>query len=180
MGSQGPILSRRQVLGGGLIGTTGLVLAGTAPGASQSAAVETASPPEGLSVDGLSAPIGLSPDDVYFAWRLGDRRRGAVQKAYRIRVWRSDPAGSAERSDTVWDSGSVHSSEQAFIPYAGRPLEPDATYGWTVRTWAALGGPSSDAPAAAFETGLTDRDWKARWIQRVTDVQAEPDQYTYA
>jgi alpha-L-rhamnosidase len=63
------------------------------------------------------------------------------------------------------------------VPYAGPALEPDATYRWTVQTWAASGGPGPLAPSATFDTGLRDADWKAQWIWRATSLQ--PDQYTY-
>ena len=84
----------------------------------------------------------------------------------------------AGSTTTVWDSGRVLSSAQAFVPYGGRALASDAVYSWTVQTWAASGGPGPFAPTATFETGLQDGDWKAQWIWRPTSLQ--PDQYTYA
>ena len=134
--------------------------------------------PEALSVDGLPAPIGLSPEDVYFAWHIGDQRRGAIQSAYRIVVKRLSPTASASAS-IVWDSGKVHSDRQAFVPYAGPALARDATYSWTVQTWATSGGPGPLATPATFETGLQDEDWKASWLWMPADTTTRPDQWAY-
>jgi alpha-L-rhamnosidase len=133
--------------------------------------------PSSLTVDGMTAPIGLSPSDVQFGWQLGDTRRGAVQNAYRIVVTK---AGAKAKAATVWDSGKVLSNQQAFVGYDGAALASDTAYQWTVQTWAASGGASKLANTGKFETGLTDADWKASWIRRPEDTQTRPDQYAYA
>ena len=141
--------------------------------------------PDALTVDGLTAPIGLGTTDVWFAWRVNDSRRGAVQSAYRIVVSRMAGAGPssgepwASGTAVVWDSGRMQSADQAFVSYGGPPLAPDSVYRWTVQTWAAAGGPGPFAKAAFFETGLGDTDWRATWIRRATNDQVEYDQYTY-
>ena len=185
-------LSRRQVLAGGLAGAAGVATAGLAgcsgpaPKAKpvqRAAALDREAPgPPGsplvLSVDGLVSPIGLDPADVHFAWQVGDLRRGALQTAYRLVVSRRSVAGPGIGTSTqVWDSGRVPGTAQAFVPYGGPTLASDATYAWTVQTWAASGGPGPFAPRSTFETGLRDPDWKAQWIWRATSLQ--PDQYTY-
>ncbi len=83
----------------------------------------TAGPPpaSALTVDGIAAPVGLSPNDVQFGWQLTDTRRGAVQSAYRVVV--SKPNGG--KPTTVWDSGKVLSNQQAFVGYAGPALASD-------------------------------------------------------
>ena len=186
-------LSRRQVLVGGLVGVAGAAagLAGCSSPTEKVMPIVRATPlyheapgppgrPIALSVDGLVSPVGLDPSDVQFAWQVGDVRRGAMQSAYRLVVSRLSVAGaSAGSSTSVWDSGQVDGTAQAFVAYAGPALASDATYGWTVQTWAASGGPGPFAPMATFDTGLRDADWKAQWIWRATDV-PRPDQYTYA
>ncbi|HEY5173197.1 MAG TPA: family 78 glycoside hydrolase catalytic domain [Acidimicrobiia bacterium] len=137
--------------------------------------------PTTLTVDGLAGPIGLAPSDVVFAWHVDDRRRGATQSAYQIAVSRVTVGGAdAGRTTTVWDSGRVASSAQAFVSYAGPALASDAVYDWTVQTWDGAGSASPPAPRATFETGLVDNDWKADWIRRTASTTTEPDQYTYA
>ena len=49
----------------------------------------------------------------------------------RIRIVVVGPGGS---NTTVWDSGTVRSPRQAFVPYGGPTLEADARYRWTVST----------------------------------------------
>jgi alpha-L-rhamnosidase len=196
-------LHRRQLLGGGLLGATGAVLAPRAPGrggpgevpadpgradvdgaedadrmsGGVGAAPDRPGVPVALRVSGLAAPLGLGLDDVYFAWQLHDRRRGARQTTYRIVV--SGPVTGPGPSPTVWDSGTVHSSEQAFVAYGGPPLSPDTAYRWTVQTSDASGESGATSAASTFETGLADHGWRAAWIRRVEDETAEPDQYTY-
>jgi alpha-L-rhamnosidase len=188
-------MSRRQLLGGGLMGAAGLAVGPVAaparagaespttaadPGGAQNAAGPgvqyEAGQPLALTVDGLEVPIGLDPEDVYFAWLSGDSRRRARQSAYRIRV--AGPTGGPGAAHLVWDSGPVASSEQAFVAYGGRRLAHDSAYRWTVQTWDAAGRSGPMSAPAAFETGLGNGDWLASWIGRAAST--EPDQYTYA
>jgi alpha-L-rhamnosidase len=184
-------MNRRQLLGGGLLGAAGLAVAplGTGSvtgGPTEAGAAEAGAdpppdrpgPPASLRVDGLVAPLGLAIDDVYFSWQLQDRRRGARQSAYRIVV--SGPVVGLQAGATVWDSGRVASASQAFVPYAGPTLAPDAAYRWTVQTWDAAGHPGPSSSVAAFETGLAAHGWHASWIRRTENETTEPDQYTYA
>jgi alpha-L-rhamnosidase len=134
-------------------------------------------PPAALRVDGLTAPIGLGVNDVQFAWQVNDRRRGAIQSAYRIVVSRPALTGGPAAATLVWDSGRIVGSDQFAVPYLGPALAPDAAYQWTVQTWGPSDGPGPLAAPARFETGLTDQDWQAQWIQRPS---SEPDQHTYA
>lgn len=152
-------------------------------GAASAAAAPTApSPVSGslgaplaLRTDGLRTPIGIGVDDVQFSWQVNDSRRGAAQRAYRIVVTRPALTGTAAATP-VWDSGMVASPDQSAVPYTGPALAPAAAYQWTVQTWSAQDGPSASAPPAAFDTGLTDADWRAQWIQRPS---TDPDQYTW-
>lgn len=104
-----------------------------------------------------------------------------MQSAYQIIVSQVTVGGAgAGRNTTVWDSGRVRSSAQAFVSYAGSALASDAVYHWTVQTWDGAGAASPPAAPATFETGLVDKDWKADWIRRTASMTSEPDQYTYA
>ena len=166
----------------GLVVSVGVIAWGTG-GWSPSAGAAGTAPraPVALTVDGLSAPIGLDAHDIQFAWHVGDGRRGAVQVAYRILVSRPALAGKgAGTTTTVWDSGRVASTDEAFVRYRGPALAPDAVYRWTVQTWADAGPPGPFARPSTFETGLTDHDWRASWIRRAADDRVEVDQYTYA
>jgi hypothetical protein len=114
----------------------------------------------GLTVNGLTGPVGVDPDDCSFAWTLHAKGRGAAQTSSRVVVQRTDPGYTG----TVWDSGAVESARQAFVPYAGPTLAGDAAYRWTVQARApgATWGPVS-APAH-FTTGLRAGDWGGRHV----------------
>ena len=131
--------------------------------------------PGGLTVNGLTDPVGIDPDDCSFAWRLSATGRAAAQTAFRLVVRRTD-AGS---SGVVWDSGTVESSRQAFVAYTGPALAADAAYRWTVRVRASGGqwGPVS-APAQ-FTTSLRAGDWTAAQWLRPAGTSQQPDRVTY-
>ncbi len=152
-----------------------LVTAGGTAGASP-AAVGGPQRPTTLTTTGDEAPIGVDPDDVLFAWRLDDARRGARQRAYRIVV--TGPTSGRTTGRVVWDSGPVNSDDQAFVTYGGPSLAPATRYRWTVRTADESGrwGPSG-APAT-FITGLRSTDWTASWL-RPGPVDIGEEIYTY-
>jgi alpha-L-rhamnosidase len=166
------------LLGGVAVIAMALASIGAAPPPGTGAAAP--GPPEGLTVDGLTAPVGLGLADVQFAWHVSDPRRGAVQAGYRIVVTRPLLTGGAGSAAPIWDSGRVASKDEAFVPYLGPALAPDTTYEWTVQTWDAAGAAGPFAAPARFETGLGDPDWRAEWIRRATNDTVEYDQYTYA
>ena len=118
--------------------------------------------------------MGIDPDDCSFAWTLHAAGRAVVQSGWRIMVWRTDPT----HAGVVWDSETVTSARQAFVPYTGPNLAADAAYRWTVeaRGPGARWGPAS-APAR-FTTALRDGDWQAQWLRPAGDSQ-QPDRVTY-
>jgi alpha-L-rhamnosidase len=172
------MMSRRQLLGGGVVGAAGLALDGSFRPAPAGASTPGPGRPGRLTVDGLVDPVGLAADDVFFGWLVDDDRRGARQGAYRIRV--HGPQVGRRGAPMVWDSGRVASARQAFVAYRGPPLAPDAAYRWTVQTWDGEDRPSPPSAPSRFTTGLGNHHWVASWIGRDAPVAAEPDQYTYA
>src|ERR1700676_2918116 len=122
-----------------------------------------------LAVDDLAAPVGIGLTDVYFGWHVGDRRRDAVQSAYRIVVSRPALCGPERgAAPVVWDSGKIVSAGQAFVPYGGRALAPDTTSRWTVQTWDGSGVSGPPARAETSDTGLDDGNWHAGRIKPPT------------
>jgi alpha-L-rhamnosidase len=128
----------------------------------------------GLTVNGLTNPVGIDPDDCNFAWTLRATGRGAAQTAYRLVVRRTD----AGHTGIVWQSGPVLSAEQAFVRYGGTGLAADTAYRWTVqaRGPGARWGPVS--AAARFTTALRAADWQAQWLRPAGSSQ-QPDRVTY-
>ncbi len=143
------------------------VLAASAAACSSPASPSRA--PVSLTVNSMAPAVAIDPDDVSFAWHLGDTRSNAVQSAYRI-VVRRDGA-------LVWDSGRVAGTDQSFVAYRGPKLAAATAYTWTVGTWNANGHWSGESKPATYVTGLRVADWTARWIRRAS---GETDEYTYA
>ena len=80
--------------------------------------------PTHLTVNGMSPATGVEPGSVAFAWRVADDAPGARQAGYRVLVARArDPR--SDSSSVVWDSGTVTSGQQAFVPYRGPRLKGD-------------------------------------------------------
>jgi alpha-L-rhamnosidase len=160
------------------VGTTEAVaeVATPAPALAQGSATSGSGGPEapvGLTTTGVTAPVGVDPDQVLFAWKVSDGRRGAVQSAYRIEV-----SGPGEARTVVWDSGVVHSGSQAFVAYGGHPLAADSRYRWTARTADGAGHWSGASVPAAFTTGLRTSDWTALWL-RPGPTDPGEEEYTY-
>jgi alpha-L-rhamnosidase len=191
MSQDRPAFGRRAFLGSGVALSAGAVAASTLGDATARAGASVrASTPLGdfasmavsrgslragsLTVNGLTAPVGVDPDDCQFAWMLRSGVRGARQSAYRIILRRTD-AGHEGR---VWDSGTVVTAQQAFVLYGGPALQGDAAYEWTVqpRGVAAQWGPISTP--AAFTTSLRMPDWKAQWLKPAA-ASSQPDRVTY-
>ena len=77
---------------------------------------------------------------------------------------------SARATETVWDSGEVHSTASANVPYGGPALESGTEYAWRVRVWDETNTPSAYSAPATLETGLLEQsDWTAKWIAAPAD-----------
>jgi alpha-L-rhamnosidase len=111
----------------------------------------------GLTADRQTNPLGLGDARPSFAWSLQGDGRGREQTAYQLVV-------SKDGTD-VWDSGEVHSSASANVPYGGPALQSGTRYTWKVRAWDDAGQPSAYSAPASLETGLLQQgDWTAKWI----------------
>ncbi len=100
-------------------------------------------------------PVGIDgvPE---FSWMWESKQQTVLQVSYRIVV------RSAET--VVWDTGTVSSDKQSFVPYEGDALQSNTSYLWTLTVTDNHG--ESDTAQASFETGLfMEADWKAVWIE---------------
>ena len=115
-----------------------------------------------LSISGLTAnrqsePLGLGDAHPSLGWSLTGDGRGREQTAYQVVI-------SKDGAD-VYDSGEVHSSASANVPYTGPALASGTKYTWKVRAWDESGQPSAYSAPATLETGLLQQsDWTAKWI----------------
>src|SRR6185503_6838482 len=96
-------------------------------------------------------------------WQLaaGDKR-GVMQTAYEIRVFKITPKGGKA---AIWTTGRVHSDQSVYVPYKGAALTSGTRYIWQVRVWDNSGKASDWSEPAWWQMGLLKpADWEAKWI----------------
>lgn len=103
----------------------------------------------------LKNPIGLSGENVRLSWNCDG---GCTQTAYQIE------AHDVDSNALMWDSGKVSSSQMAYIPWRGKPLNSRAHILWTVQLWDEQDQPGERSEVASFELALSASDWRAQWI----------------
>ncbi|UOR03539.1 glycoside hydrolase family 78 protein [Hymenobacter aerilatus] len=118
-----------------------------------------------LHCNDQSAPQGIQSRTPALSWELASDQRNTTQTAYRILVADSEKS-LAKNVGNVWDSQKTTSPASIQVRYAGRPLEPNKTYYWKVKTWDNHGQESGWSAGAAWHTGLfAASDWQgAQWI----------------
>jgi hypothetical protein len=87
-----------------------------------------------------------------FGWIGSPAADRSGQTAYQLLVTSSREQIARDAAD-MWDSGKVTSTESIGIEYAGRPLAPDSTYYWKVRTWNEDDKASPYSQVQMFRTG---------------------------
>ena len=134
--------------------------------------------PRALNVDDSVTRLAVSTTP-RFSWQVVDSSANQVQTAYEILV-STTPTTDPTDTSVVWDSGTVKSAEQTYVPYGGPALTADTRYYWTVRTSDRAGTAGPFAHPQRFDTGLADADWQASWIRRDGAVTAaRPEDYSY-
>jgi len=151
-----------------------------APVVASSAAVSTAAEPSvsvhGLTVDGLTNPLGIDDVTPRLSWQLSSDGAGVVQTAYEVRAASS---GSGLGHPDLWDSGRVSSAESVNLNWAGAKLISRAQVFWQVRTWNQSGNASGWSAPAHFEMGLlSPQDWDAQWIGNSDWLDRKPEPVT--
>lgn len=134
--------------------------------------VQAPGPPVDLRCESCTNPVGLDALRPRLSWLVNDRRRGAVQSAYRILV-AARPDELREDGDLPWDSGRVDSDRSIHVEYDGPALHSRQRCFWTVRTWDGNGVASPWSEPASWEMGLlSPEDWEAAWISAA--IEEEP------
>ncbi len=114
-----------------------------------------------MRVENLVSPLGVGTSEPRFSWRVD--APAASQDSYRILV-ASSPELLAAGTPDLWDSGTVTSTAQQGIRYAGKPLRPATRAWWTV---CATTGKEEHRPEHAAEFGvglLAESQWGGRWM----------------
>lgn len=119
--------------------------------------------PISLRCESLKNPIGLDEIQPRLSWKLPSGSQGLSQTGYQILVASSTESLSKEKGD-LWDTGKVQSSDSVHIVYKGKKLSSRTRALWKVRVWDQDGNASQWSEVAFWETGLSEKDWKAKWI----------------
>lgn len=112
---------------------------------------------QNLKTEYLVNPIGLDVTNPRFSWQFMSPVNGREQKAYQVKVARSEAALAGE--ELVWDSGKVESGDSHAVFNADVALEPAARYFWQVSIWEEDNTVLRSEETAFFETGLMDSGW---------------------
>lgn len=112
-----------------------------------------------LQVDeGFVNPMGFHDATPVFSWKLppGVTR----QTTYQIVV--TDESGKS----ILLDSGKTASDQSTWVSFTGKPLESRQCVTWKVKVWNDAGIESDWSKPAGIEMGLlSNKDWKAEWIE---------------
>ncbi len=153
--------------------------------------VELLASPGQVSVDGERASTSLqnirslrqSPEfpairssQPGFSWIVNDTTDQAMQSAYRILVASSLEQLHSDEGD-VWDSGKTESDQSTAVRYRGRPLQPNTTYFWKVRTWNTEGEASPYSRVQRFRTGELNQEYATSYYPLEKEI-VEPRRLT--
>lgn len=141
--------------------------------------VPDSSAPENLMVNLLFEPFGVSPSVLRFSWLVPALGNQPLQTAWRIQVSKLSNDFD-NRVSIIWDSEEVESTSSVAAPYAGEPLDSDATYFWRVKSWVS-GNESSWSQPQKFITAAADTDWQAKaiWVEGSASNSATVDPYNW-
>jgi alpha-L-rhamnosidase len=139
--------------------------------------------------EGFRNPIGYYESKPRFSWKLAQNdvlapnvrsEQSNVQQSYQIQVANQFPL--SEQSKLLWDTGKVESTENAWVKYAGLPLNSRQQVKWRVRYWNNNERLSAWSEIQSIELGLLNNEaWQAQWIGHPeTLVSANPSQATLA
>ncbi|MDO4335526.1 MAG: family 78 glycoside hydrolase catalytic domain [Bacteroidales bacterium] len=116
-----------------------------------------------LTLEGRTTPSGIDELTPRFGWQINSDENEVMQTSYRILVATREEKLNDGSAD-MWDSGVVESDASQWVPYKGKPLQPDSRYFWKVIVTTNKGGKPSVAQSG-WSTGLLSPDnWAGRWI----------------
>lgn len=116
-----------------------------------------------LRCEYLENPLGIDETKPRLSWIMESDRRGARQKAWRVRVASSHERLKGGEGD-LWDSGRIEGDQSTHIVYDGTPLASRMECHWQVTIWDEAGQEITSRPAYWTMGLLETSDWQAKWI----------------
>lgn len=121
-----------------------------------------------LHTEYLENPLGIDSKVPRLGWKFISDKKNVMQKAFQIQVSKNEAF-----SKLVWDSGKVESDNSQRISYGGLKLKSMERIYWRVKVWTNKEESDFSKPAF-FEMGLLHTsDWKAKWIEPESDIDAD-------
>ena len=110
-------------------------------------------------------PVGIDEMQPRFSWELLSDQRDVMQKAYQIKVAKSEE-DLKKGKKLVWDSEKVDTDQSIHVEYAGERLESRQRYFWQLEVWDNKGNSTVFKESSFWEMALLSRaDWVADWIE---------------
>ncbi|MFD5598563.1 family 78 glycoside hydrolase catalytic domain [Leucobacter sp. NPDC058333] len=110
---------------------------------------------------GVALPVATTATP-RLGWVVPLHRAGQRQTAWHVRA---SVSGDPRTAGDLWDSGTVETSQNVGVVWAGPPLRPHTHALWTVRTTDERGVVSDWATPVPLVTGpLSTTDWMGEWI----------------
>lgn len=133
-----------------------------------------------LTTDYKSNPIGIDNPVPRLSWIIESELDNTMQVSYEIRSALS-PSDLSKKSEQLWNSGTVSSSQSIHIKYQGPAPRSHQRIYWQVRIMDNHGKKSKWSEPAFFEMGkLKPGDWTAHWITPTWEedpTKSEPSPY---
>lgn len=140
--------------------------------------------PTGLLCDLLAGPSVIATTQPTFGW-IPEPDPGETPVACHVLV-----ASRAEflqpGAADLWDTGRLAFTDSLHLPYAGAPLQPDATYHWCVRLWGRADEPGPWSSPQTFtltpdaSPGQTSRHAVRPWRHAPASLRALNDTTWFA
>ncbi len=130
--------------------------------------------PTDLRCEHMVSPSCVDNTNPLLSWInvcVGKEGKMQEQKAFQIQVASSKDLLRRGKAD-LWDTGRKYGDEP-FCIYAGKSLPYGQTCYWRVRVWNARGKKSGWAESL-WHMGLTESDWKAKWISASDESVGSP------
>lgn len=116
-----------------------------------------------VKIENMTCPLGIDTTTPRFSWKTVSDSKNVVQTAYEILV-ASSPEGLEEGKADYWQSGTVKSSQQLWVAYAGKQLRDNDYLYIKVRVTTNKGKSAWSEPQH-FSIGLlSETHWSGRWI----------------
>jgi alpha-L-rhamnosidase len=131
-----------------------------------------------LRCEGLETPNLVDTAKPRFSWQMESKTRGAMQKAYQLRL--TELAADGKEIGKLQEGLRIESDQSQWVEMPKFTAKPNTRYAWQVRIWDQDQKDSGWSTATPFETSLLGEKWQAEWLSDgvvVPNGEAPPARY---